>query len=197
MTSFAPCAQQVGARTRRSLLSMLSAVLSIGLCFSFSLAAAPANDDRMATLRIARPAPAPAAPFDLTTLDGGRVDLEALSGKVVLINFWATWCGPCKDEMPAFERLRRQLDPSRVVVLTITTDLQRESIRHFLAGLNVKLPVLFDEDQEVSRAYFVRALPTSVIIDTKGALVGRAVGTRAWDSPAAVALLHELAEVRP
>lgn len=159
--------------------------------------AAQAADDPMAQLRIARTPSAAATPFDLTGLDGRRVQLRDLAGKVVLINFWATWCGPCKEEMPAFERLRRQLDPERVVLMTITTDLQRDGITHFLQGLDVHLPVLFDEDREVSQAYFVRALPTSVIIDPRGVLVGRAVGPREWDSPQTVHWLRTLAQERP
>jgi thiol-disulfide isomerase/thioredoxin len=164
------------------------------------LLAAPsviASDDPMLALKIGRPPSATAATlFDLHTLDGRPVQLKSLTGKVVVLNFWATWCGPCKDEMPALERLRQQLDPARVVVLTVTTDLQREGIKHFLANLDVRVPVLFDEDQEVSRAYMVRALPTTVIIDRHGTVVGRAVGPREWDAPAAVRLMQQLSEAR-
>ena len=109
-----------------------------------------------------------------------------------MLNFWATWCGPCKEEMPAFERLRQQLDPERFALLTITTDLQREGIRQFLTNLHVQLPVLFDEDQAVSQAYLVRALPTTVFIDQQGMLIGRAVGPRDWDALHAVQALQRL-----
>ena len=150
-------------------------------------------DDPLAALNIARvPSGTVAAPFDLKSLDGTSVQLADMKGKVVVVNFWATWCGPCKDEMPAFERLRRQLDPERFALLTITTDLQREGIKHFLANLHVQLPVLFDEDQDVSHAYMVRALPTTVFIDRQGALLGRAVGPREWDAPKAVQALQGL-----
>jgi thiol-disulfide isomerase/thioredoxin len=180
---------------RTMFLVRFAACLALGLL----LAAEPviAADDPMAALKIGRPPLVTAATlFDLQGLDGQTVQLKDLAGKVVVVNFWATWCGPCKDEMPALERLREQLDPARVVLLTITTDLQREGIKHFLANLNVRVPVLFDEDQEVSRAYMVRALPTTVIIDRQGAVVGRAVGPRDWDAPAAVELMQQLAEVR-
>lgn len=160
-------------------------------------AGAYAAEDPMAALHIARTQATAATPFDLKGLDGRHVQLQALAGKVVLLNFWATWCGPCKEEMPAFERLRRQLDPERVVVMTITTDMQRDGIAQFLNGLDVHLPVLFDEDREVSQAYLVRALPTSVIIDPRGALVGRAVGPREWDSPQVLQWLRGLAQEQP
>ena len=150
-------------------------------------------DDLFTTLKVSRVAPGTvAAPFDLQSLDGRLVQLADLQGKSVVVNFWATWCGPCKEEMPAFERLRRQLDPDRFVLLTITTDLQRAGIKQFLANLNVQLPVLFDEQQDVSQAYLVRALPTTVFIDRQGALLGRAVGPREWDAPKAVQALQGL-----
>jgi thiol-disulfide isomerase/thioredoxin len=140
------------------------------------------------------PAGTVAAPFRMPALDGSPVASTELAGKVIILNFWATWCGPCKDEMPAFERLRKSLDQDKFVLLTVTTDLQRDGIRHFLKNLDVHLPVLFDEDQEVSRAYMVRALPTTVIIGRTGTLLGRAVGPREWDSPEAVGLLRRLME---
>ena len=160
------------------------------------LAAGPVSaDDPLAALRIGRIAPGTTAvPFDLKSLDGRSVQLADLKGKVVVVNFWATWCGPCKEEMPAFERLRQKLDPERFALLTITTDLQRDGIKHFLANLNVQLPVLFDEDQDVSQAYLVRALPTTVLIDRQGTLVGRAVGPREWDAPKTVHLLQGMME---
>ncbi len=171
-----------------------ASVKSLILSVIIGLIAAPAfADDRLAPLKVGRVAPGTvAAPFDLKSLDGLPVQLAQLKGKVVVVNFWATWCGPCKEEMPAFERLRQQLDPERFVLLTITTDLQREGIKHFLTNLHVQLPVLFDEDQDVSHAYLVRALPTTVFIDQQGTLIGRAVGPREWDAPTAVRALQSL-----
>jgi len=168
------------------------AVGGIVLALVLGLVADPVwADDLLTALHIARVSPgSAAAPFDLKTLDGRSVQLADLQGKLVLVNFWATWCGPCKEEMPAFERLRQKLDPGRFALLTITTDLQRDGIKHFLTNLNVQLPVLFDEDQDISQAYLVRALPTTVLIDRQGMLVGRAVGPRDWDAPRTVRVLQ-------
>ncbi len=151
--------------------------------------------DPFASLKMSRlPTGSMAAPFELTTLDGTVVKSSELTGKVVLLNFWATWCGPCKEEMPSLARLQKQLDPAQFTLLTVTTDLQRQGITHFLSQLRVSLPVLFDEDQEVSRSFMVRGLPTTIVIARDGTLVGRAVGPRAWDSPEALAAMRQVME---
>jgi len=151
--------------------------------------------DSFVSLKMSRlPAGSVAAPFELTTLDGKVVRSSELAGKVVLVNFWATWCGPCREEMPSLSRLQKQLDPTHFVLLTVTTDLHRQGIAHFLSQLGVSLPVLFDEDQDVSRSFMVRGLPTTIVIARDGSLVGRAVGPRAWDSPEAVALMRQVME---
>ncbi|MFM8551027.1 MAG: TlpA family protein disulfide reductase [Nitrospiraceae bacterium] len=133
-------------------------------------------------------------PFVLPSLHGQAVRSSDLKGKVVVLNFWATWCGPCKDEMPALDRLRKHFDAQDVAVLTVTTDVQREGIAGFLRELALSLPVLLDESREVSDAFTVRGLPTTVVIDRDGKLVGRAVGPRAWDGRHAVALVQTLKE---
>ncbi|TAJ09790.1 MAG: TlpA family protein disulfide reductase [Nitrospirae bacterium] len=159
------------------------------------LSAGETMTDPMAALKISRLGAGSDMPaFSLETLDGRAVASVDLKGKVVLLNFWATWCGPCKDEMPSLEWLRKQFDPADVVVLSVTTDHQREGIRAFMKHLGLALPVLFDEDQEVSGSFMVRGLPTTFLVGKDGRLVGRAVGPRAWDSPEAVALLQGLKE---
>ena len=170
---------------RAGMLSFLSIV---------SADAALASDPFVALKMTRFPSGSMAVPFELTTLDGQVVKSSALSGQVVLVNFWATWCGPCKEEMPSLVRLQQQLDPAQFVVLTVTTDLQRQGIAHFLSQLGVSLPVLFDEDQEVSRSFMVRGLPTTIVIARDGALAGRAVGPRAWDSSEAVAVMRQVRE---
>jgi hypothetical protein len=98
--------------------------------------------------------------------------------------------------MPSLARLQKQLDPAQFALLTVTTDLQHQGITHFLSQLGVSLQVLFDEDQEVSRSFMVRGLPTTIVIARDGTLAGRAVGPRAWDSPEALAAMRQVIESR-
>lgn len=135
-----------------------------------------------------------AAVFDLKSLDGPSLRSQDLTGKVVLLNFWATWCGPCKEEMPSLARLQQQFDPRQVQVVTVTSDIHPQGIKQFLGHLGIHLPVLFDEDQELARTFMVRGLPTTVLIAPDGRAVGRAVGPREWDSQASVALMRHVLE---
>lgn len=173
-------------------------LLGLLACAVVPSALAEAVLDPIKALKISRTASGSEAPvFSLTQLDGQEVQSKDLRGKVVVLNFWATWCGPCKEEMPALDRLRRQFDQKDVAVYTITTDLQRDGIKAFMDHLGLGLPVLLDEDKDVSSAFLVRGLPTTVLIGRDGKLVGRAVGPRAWDSPEAVALVRALTEPVP
>lgn len=160
--------------------------------------AGAATTDPFAALRVTPSATrASVTPFDLTTLDGRSLRSQDLAGKVVLLNFWATWCGPCKEEMPSLARLQTRFDPAQVQVLTVTTDRYPEGIRQFFGQLGINLPVLFDEDQEVSRTFMVRGLPTTVLIAPDGQVSGRAVGPRAWDSDESIALVRHFLEEHP
>ncbi|HMS85796.1 MAG TPA: TlpA disulfide reductase family protein [Nitrospira sp.] len=157
--------------------------------------ATAAVNDPFVTLRMTRLASdVPIAEFDLTALDGKTVDSKALIGKVVLLNFWATWCGPCKEEMPSLAKLQAKFDPTQFQVVTVTTDRHPKGIKQFLDHLGIHLPVLFDEQEEVSRAFMVRGLPTTVLLTQDGHAVARAVGPRAWDSEESVALVRYVLE---
>lgn len=169
--------------------------LFVCLLGAAELSAGETVTDPMAALKIGRMGAGTDMPaFTLESLDGRPVSSADLKGKVVVLNFWATWCGPCKEEMPSLERLRKQFDPGEVALLSVTIDHQREGIQAFMRHLGLALPVLLDEDQEVSGSFMVRGLPTTFLIGKDGKVVGRAVGPRAWDGPEAVALVTHLKE---
>ena len=176
------------------------ALLLVGCAFTLGIGgstvcAATLASDPFAPMHVTRlTSTAPIAAFDLKALDGGTVRSKELAGKVVLLNFWATWCGPCKEEMPSLAKLQTQFDPARFQVVTVTTDIHPRGIKQFLDHLGIHLPVLFDETEDVSRAFMVRGLPTTVLIGQDGRAVGRAVGPRAWDGEESVALVRHVLE---
>lgn len=138
--------------------------------------------------------PLTAPEFVLTTIEGRTIESRHLRGNVVLVNFWATWCGPCKEEMPALKRLKESFAGNSFELLAVTTDQQVEGIRTFVRALGLEFPVLLDHTKDVSAAFGVRGLPTTVLIDRQGRLVGRAVGPRDWDSAESVALVRQILE---
>lgn len=181
-------------RTALRGLLMAGCLTVLGVSSSFHGTAAAVSDP-FAALRVTRiHAGQPVAAFDLQGLDGGTVRSKELAGKVVLLNFWATWCGPCKEEMPSLARLQSQFDPTQFQVVTITTDRHPQGIKQFLQHLGIDLPVLFDEREDVSRSFMVRGLPTTVLLTQDGRAIGRAVGPRAWDSDESVALVRYVLE---
>ena len=176
------------------ILAGFAAVLSTGSSDGGNAAA----DDAFSALGVTRmAASAPAAAFHLKALDGASVRSEELAGKVVLLNFWATWCGPCTEEMPSLARLQSHFEPEQLRVVTITTDVYPQGIKQFLDHLGIDLPVLFDEDQEISRRFAVRGLPTTLLIGRDGHAIGRAVGPRSWDSRESIALVRQVLDPQP
>jgi len=172
----------------------IAGVTLLGIMDPFSCTAGTLTDSFTA-LRMTRvAADSPTVAFDLKDLDGGMVHSSELSGKVVLLNFWATWCGPCKEEMPALARLQSRFDSRQFQVVTVTTDRHPKGIKQYLDYLGIHLTVLFDEHEDVSRSFMVRGLPTTVLIAQDGRAVGRAVGPRVWDSEESAALVRHMLE---
>jgi thiol-disulfide isomerase/thioredoxin len=174
---------------------MILACLALSTMCAGSMAGAGDEFSRLKLSRAGAGTPVPS--FELTTVDGKTIDFSQLRGKVVVLNFWATWCGPCKEEMPALDRLRRRFDPQDVAILTITTEHERTGIRQFMKQLDSALPVLLDEQRDVSLAFMVRGLPTTVFIAKNGTVAGRAVGPREWDGPDAVRFIEGLHQDAP
>ncbi len=107
-------------------------------------------------------------PLALRTPAGETVDLASLRGRVVLVNFWATWCAPCVEEMPALARLRDRLGPRGLGVVAVNQGEMPERVSAFLQRSGLDLPVLLDRDKDAAKAWKVRALPTTFVVDARG-----------------------------
>jgi len=129
------------------------------------------------------PTPIPAPGFRLTDADGAPRTLEGFRGSVVLLNFWATWCIPCRDEMPAMERLHRAYRERGLTVLGVNFKESAREVRAFLEKLGVSFGTMLDMDGAVSGMYRVRGLPVTFLVDREGRLLWKAIGAREWDGP--------------
>ena len=132
--------------------------------------------------------------FTLPTLDGSSIALSDLKGKVVLINFWATWCSPCKEEMPSLERLYRHFKYEKFALLAVDIMEHPEEVKRFAREYNLSFPILLDRTGDISTKYAANAIPTTYIIDKEGKAVGKAIGPRKWDGDHAKDLIRELLE---
>ena len=134
-----------------------------------------------------------AAPdFSLRRLAGDEMSLSALRGRVVLLNFWATWCAPCEDEMPAMQRLHDDLAGSGFEMLAVSVDQSEADVQAFRERLQLSFPILLDPQRKVSNLYQTFRYPESFLIDRNGVVVERYVGPRAWDDPLYVQRIRAL-----
>ena len=173
---------------------MALAVLLTGLGPSLLQAHSPqAHGFKLVTFR--RPAPAPG--FSLNTPQGTSLALDSLRGKVVLLNFWATWCPPCLKEMPSMEQLYQQFKAQGFTVVAVSTDKEGAAqVTPFVERLKVTFPILLDPDSALSKKYGARDLPSSFLINGKGQVIAAAKGERDWFSPGARSYLAELLQSR-
>jgi thiol-disulfide isomerase/thioredoxin len=133
----------------------------------------------------------PAFSFKLPARGGGEVDLSSLRGKTVLVNFWATWCPPCREEMPSLSRLAQSFDPQSFEVVTVSVDEGWEPIEKFLTAPKTPYRVALDEGAKVSRTYGTTKFPESYLVDREGKLRLKFVGPRNWTDPNVATLLQE------
>ncbi len=110
----------------------------------------------------------PAPSFTLTTLAGQPGGLGEYKGQVVMVNFWATWCGPCQQEMPLLDQMYKKYKPAGFTLIGVNVDKESPAVKELLARKPVSFPVLLDPANQVSKAYHVDEMPSSVIIDRKG-----------------------------
>ena len=136
--------------------------------------------------------------FSLEGLNVKTVQLGALKGNVIFLNFWATWCDPCKDEMPSMETLYQRYKEKDFVLLAISVEEKNpEPARKFIQKNRYRFPVLLDPAGKTLDLFQIHRLPATVIIDKKGRMVGRAIGPRDWSAPEVFSLIDQMLDDRP
>jgi thiol-disulfide isomerase/thioredoxin len=134
-----------------------------------------------------------AAPgFTLADMDGETFQLESARGKWVFLHFWASWCGPCREEMPAIQKMDEQLNDEQWVTVLVNTAEDEDSIFSFLGEIGMDMSSLMDSDGLVTEKYKPRGLPTTILIDSKGNVQYQAIGGREWHTTEYIDFLRKL-----
>jgi peroxiredoxin len=150
--------------------------------------------EAMKELDLIRPSRTKAAEdFTVSTPGGGRFRLSEHRGKVVMVNFWATWCPPCLEEMPAMERLHRRHKDAGFTLVAVSVDADSAKVMPFLTSHKLTFQVGLDPRMDLANSYSVRALPSSFIVGRDGNLAALAIGPRHWDNDAAHSLVEGMA----
>jgi len=130
--------------------------------------------------------------FELEDLDGENIKLSSFRGKMVFLNFWATWCGPCRVEMPSMQRIYDKLKKKGFVILAVNLREDRKLVKDFMDQYGLDFPVLLDKTGRVGAIYGARSIPTTYLINRDGSIIGRAIGAREWDAPEVQSVFEEI-----
>ena len=138
----------------------------------------------------------PAPDFLLSDLQGREIALAAQRGRVVFVNFWATWCPPCREEAPSLQRLYDQVGSENFEILAVSIDAPsaRDEVAEFGREFGLTFPILLDPQKGAHRAFGVTGVPETYMIDPQGRVVERFIGPRNWDDPRYVRTLRRLQE---
>jgi thiol-disulfide isomerase/thioredoxin len=167
----------------KRLIAILVVILTAGLVIT----GCTTGSEPIATVGEAAPN------FELQNLDGQSISLSSLKGSPVLINFWATWCGPCVSEMPYIQEINKEWSDKGLIVLAINLGDNASQAEQFLQDHNLSLPVLLDTNKVVAPKYGIRAIPTTFFIDKNGIVRVKIIGA----FPSKAAIESRLGEIMP
>ncbi|MFW5828160.1 MAG: TlpA family protein disulfide reductase [Alkalispirochaeta sp.] len=136
-----------------------------------------------------------AVDFGIPSLAGDETSLSDYEGQFVFLNFWATWCPPCREEMPSMEVMHQELSELPCRVVAIDVQEQKDTVASFVEEMGYSFPILLDESGRVAANYGVRGIPTTYFISPAGTVLGMLVGTRYWDERDILAAMREIAEI--
>jgi len=132
--------------------------------------------------------------FELQDLSGTTRRLSDFNGKVVFLNFWATWCGPCRFEMPSMEKLYQQFKSSGLEIVAVNLQEDRDSVQRFVDEYDLSFHVLLDTTGRIGATYGARSIPTTYIVGRDGTVLAGTIGTREWDTEEYIRFFEKLLE---
>ncbi len=133
-----------------------------------------------------------ATDFELEDLGGNLRKLSSFREKVVFLNFWATWCGPCLIEMPSMQRLYDKLKNEGLEIVAVDLQESKRRVKKFVDQYKLSFQILLDKNGEVGITYGARGIPMTYLIDRDGYIFARAMGPREWDSPETISIFREI-----
>lgn len=136
--------------------------------------------------------PVKAPGFTLRNLDGEDISLSSFAGKTVLLNFWATWCPPCRVEMPSMQRMYNELRDEGFELIAVDLQEPESTVRAFVEENDYSFPVLLDSDGKIGATYGARSIPQTYLIDSDGFAIAVATGAREWDSEEFYSVLRKM-----
>ena len=134
----------------------------------------------------------PAIDFNLKNLEGDDITLSSFQGKVVFLNFWATWCPPCRGEMPSIQKLHEKMQDRDFIILAVSIGEKENAVKNFIEKNNYTFPVLLDPDNQAAQDYDISGIPTTLLVDKEGKVVFRETGSRNWASTEIIEQIEEL-----
>ena len=168
---------------RKSLLC-----ISLLLCLSLAACKGKKDEEKGAIEK-----GSPAADVAVRTLDGKTVSLSQFKGKVVMLNFWATWCPPCREEMPSMDALHQKFkDNPDFVLLPVSIDEEAQTVGEFMKRNNYTMPVYHDPNKDAGSVYGITGVPETFIIDKKGVIAEKVIGPLDWMKPEVLQFIQDL-----